>query len=170
MHHSRITFAVLTLMLYVGSGVLAEESGLKLRMQPELIPYSIGRDEPSTLFIDAQRIEGNQEQELNASGSVRLRRRGTAVFSDQIHLNIPDEQLTATGHVRFEKQGDIVTGEALFYDLNYESGTIDKPTYQLPRFGARGKAERLVAENPNLTRIDKATYTTCDVGDDEWLM
>jgi len=170
MHHSRITFAVLTLILYVASGVKAEESGLKLRMQPELIPYTTGRDEPSALFIDAEKIEGNQEQEMNASGSVRLRRRGTAVFSDQIHLNIPDEQITATGHVRFEKEGDIVTGEQLFYDLNYETGNIDKPTYQLTRYGARGKAERLVAENPNLTRIDKATYSTCEVGDDDWLM
>jgi LPS-assembly protein len=170
MHHSRITFAVLSLILYIASGVHAEESGLKLRMQTELIPYSIGRDQPSALFIEAEKIEGNQEQEIDASGSVRLRKRGTAVFSDQIHLNIPDEQVTATGHVRFEKEGDIVTGEQLFYDLNFESGNIDKPTYQLTRYGARGKAERLVAENPNLTRIDKATYTTCDVGDDEWLM
>ena len=170
MHHSRITSAVLSLILYVALDVHAENPGLKLRMQPDLIPYSLGRDEPSTLFIEADKIEGNQEQELDASGNVRVRKRGTAVFSDQVHLNIPEEQVTATGHVRFEKEGDIVTGELLFYDLNYESGNIDKPTYQLTRYGARGKADRLVAENPNLTRIDKATYTTCDVGDDDWLM
>src|SRR3954452_663972 len=96
MHHSRITFAVLTLMLYVGLGGHDEECGLKLRMQPELIPYSIGRDEPSALSIHADKIERSQYQDLRARASVRLRTRRAAIFSDQIHLNIPDEQVTAT--------------------------------------------------------------------------
>src|ERR1700686_3523652 len=111
MHRLRITSAALSLILYIASGVRAEELGLKLRMQPELIPYSLGRDEPTDLFLDAENVEGHQDQELEASGSVRLRKRGAAVFSDQLHLSFPDDQLTATGHVRFEKDGDVITGD-----------------------------------------------------------
>ncbi len=170
MHRSRATFAVLSLILYAGSGVRAEEPGLKLRMQPELIPYSLGRDEPTDLFLDADNVEGHQDRELEAVGSVRLRKRGAAVFSDQLRLSIPDQQLSATGHVRFEKEGDVLTGENLFYDLKNDSGYIDGPEYRLPRYGARGNARRLVAENRDLYRISKATYTTCDVGDDDWFL
>ena len=165
-----IKFAVLSLILSVASGAHAEEPGLKLRMQPELIPYALGRDEPSALFIEAESIEGRMDQDVDAVGSVRLRKRGAAVFSDQLHLSIPDQQVTATGHVRFEKNGDVITGEQLFYDIDNESGTIDKPEYKLLRYGARGKANRLIVENPELTRINEATYTTCDVGDDDWYM
>lgn len=170
MHRSRVTFAVLSLILCVASGVRAEEPGLKLRVQPELIPYSLGRDDPTDLFLDADNVEGHQDQELEAAGSVRLRKRGAAVFSDQLHLSFPDQQFTATGHVRFEKEGDVITGEQLFYDLNNDSGYIDKPEYRLPRYGARGNASRLVAENRDLYKINKATYTNCDVGDDDWFM
>ena len=170
MHRSRVTFAVLSLILYVASGVRAEEPSLKLRMQPELIPYSLGRKEPTDLFLDADSIEGHQDQELEATGSVRLRKRGAAVFSDQLHLSFPDQQLTATGHVRFEKEGDVIIGEQLFYDLNNDSGYIDKPEYRLLRYGARGNASRLVAENRDLYKINKATYTNCDVGDDDWFL
>jgi LPS-assembly protein len=170
MHRPRVTSAVLSLILYVASGVRAEEPGLKLRMQPELIPYSLGRDDPTDLFLDADKVEGHQDQELEAAGSVRLRKRGAAVFSDQLHLSLPDQQLTATGHVRFEKEGDVVTGEQLFYDLNNDSGYIDRPEYRLQRYGARGNASRLVAENRDLYKIRKATYTNCDVGDDDWFM
>jgi LPS-assembly protein len=170
MQRYRFKFAVLSLILIVASAARSEEPGLKLRMQPELIPYALGRDEPTALFIDAETIEGHQNQELDAAGSVRLRKRGAAVFADQLHLSFPDQQLTATGHVRFEKNGDVVTGEQLFYDMDNESGNIENPEYRLLRYGARGKAKRLVAENPDLTRIDKATYTTCDVGDDDWFM
>ena len=170
MHRSRFTFAILSLILYVAGGVRAEEPGLKLRMQPELIPYSEGRDDPTDLFLDADNIEGHQDQELNAVGGVRLRKRGAAVFADKLHLSYPDQQLTATGHVRFEKEGDVVTGEQLFYDLNNDSGYIDRPEYRLARYGARGSASRLVAENRDLYKIDKATYTNCDVGDDDWYL
>ena len=158
------------MILCVASGARAEETGLKLRMQPELIPYSLGRDEPADLFLDADKIEGHQDQELEAAGSVRLRKRGAAVFSDQLHLSFPDRQLTATGHVRFEKAGDVVTGEQLFYDLNNDSGYIDKPEYRLSQYGARGSASRLVAVNRDLYKISKATYTNCDVGDDDWFL
>ncbi|MBI3528602.1 MAG: LPS-assembly protein LptD [Betaproteobacteria bacterium] len=170
MHRLRITSAVLSLILYVAHGAHAEEPGLKLRMQPELIPYVLGRDEPTDLFVDADHVEGHQEQELEAAGSVRLRKRGTAIFSDQLHLSFPDQQFTATGHVRFEKEGDVITGDQLFYDLDNDSGYIDKPAYRLLRYGARGDAGRLVAENRDLYKIDKATYTNCDVGDDDWFM
>jgi len=171
MHCSRVAFAVLSLIfLCVASGARADEPGLKLRMQPELIPYSLGRGEPSDVFIDADSVEGHQDQELEAVGSVRLRKRGAAVFSDQLHFSFPDQQLTATGHVRFEKDGDVVTGEQFFYDLNNDSGYMDEPEYRLSRFGARGSARRLVAVTPNLANIEKGTFTTCDVGDDDWFM
>jgi LPS-assembly protein len=170
MHRSRVTSAVLSLILYVAFGVRAEEPGLKLQMQRELIPYSLGRDEPTDLFLDADSIEGHQDQELEAAGSVRLRKRGAAVFSDQLHLSFPDQELTATGHVRFEKDGDVVTGEQLFYDMDNDSGYVDKPEYRLARYGARGNASRLIAENRDLYKISKTTYTNCDVGDDDWFM
>ena len=170
MHRSGVTSAVLSLILYVASGVHAEEPALKLQMQPGLIPYSLGRDDPTALFLDADNVEGYQDQDLDAVGSVRLRKRGMAVFSDQLHLSFPDRQLTATGHVRFEKEGDIISGEQLFYDLNNDSGYIDRPEYRLARYGARGNASRLIAENRDLYKINKATYTNCDVGDDDWYM
>ena len=169
MHRSRVTSALLSLILYIAFGARAEEPGLKLRMQPELIPYEIGRDEPSDLFVDADYVEGYQDRELEASGSVRLRKRGSAVFSDQLHLS-RDQQLTATGHVRFEKEGAVLTGDQLVYDLNSDTGYVDRPAYKLRRYGARGDATRLVIESRDQFKISQATYTTCDVGDDDWFM
>ncbi len=49
MHRSRVTSAVLSLILYVASDVRAEEPGLKLQMQPSLIPYALGRDDQTDL-------------------------------------------------------------------------------------------------------------------------
>lgn len=170
MHRARLTFAVLALILHVFRGVHAEEPGLKLRLQPELIPYSLGRDDPTDVFLDADSVEGREDEELDATGGVRLRKRGAALFADHLHLTYPEKRVTATGNVRLEREGDVVTSELLFYDLDTDSGYADDAGYFVGRFGTRGTARHLVAEDRDRYRIEKATFTNCEVGNDDWFM
>ncbi len=170
MHRLRVSTAVLALILNVCRGANAEEPGLKLRLQPELIPYSLGRDDQTDVFLDADNIEGQQDQSLDATGSVRLRKRGEAMFADHLHLSIPEQQVTATGNVRLERDGDVITGEQIFYDLTTDSGFMDNSQYRVARFGARGSARRVTAEDRDRYHIDKATFTNCEVGNDDWFM
>ncbi len=58
----------------------------------------------------------------------------------------------------------------MFYKLDSDSGYIEKPTYRFQRIRARGSADRMVMESRTKTRVEKATYTNCDVGDDDWFM
>jgi LPS-assembly protein len=148
----------------------SEELGLKLKLQPELIPYSIGDEEETPLFIEADRVQGHQSRELEAEGAVRLRRRGEAVFADYLRYSFPDESVSARGKVRFERQGNAVEGESLSYSLKDGTGIFEKPTYYLIDVDAHGTAERMVAESRTKFRIEKATYTNCEVGDDDWFL
>jgi LPS-assembly protein len=148
----------------------AQESGLKLKLQPELIPYEEGEDDPRPAFIDADRIQGHQDRELEAQGNVRLRRRGEAVFSEHLYYAFPEQELTATGNVRLERQGDVVTGDKLFYNLQDETGYVEKPDYSFQRYRARGSARRLNMQSRDRFKVEEATYTNCEVGDDDWYM
>jgi LPS-assembly protein len=58
----------------------------------------------------------------------------------------------------------------LFYNLDSESGYFEKPAYRFQQYRARGSADRMVMESPTKVRVDKATYTNCDVGDDDWFL
>ncbi|HEX7812487.1 MAG TPA: LPS-assembly protein LptD [Burkholderiales bacterium] len=149
---------------------MAEEIGLKLKAQPSLIPYESGEGDPVPLFFDADRAQGHIDQELEAEGNVRLRRRGESIFSDYLYYAFPEQELTATGNMRFERHGDVLTGDKLFYDLDSESGFVDNPTYRFPRYRARGSASKLLVESRDLYKVQKATYTNCDVGDDDWFI
>jgi LPS-assembly protein len=148
----------------------SQELGLKLRLQSELIPYSVGDEEDTPLFMEADRVQGHQQRELEAEGAVRLRRRGEAVFADYLRYSFPDESMSARGKVRFERQGNVVEGESLTYSLRDGTGTFDRPTYYLIDLGAHGTAERMVAESRTKYRVEKATYTNCEVGDDDWFL
>lgn len=170
MHRIRITPALPLLICLLASPATAEDIGLKLTPQPSLIPYEDGGDDPVPLFFEADRVQGHLERELEAEGNVQMRRRGEAIFSDYLYYAFPEQELTATGNMRFEHHGDVLTGDKLSYNLQRESGYVDKPTYSFPRYRARGSAGKLIIESRDRYKVEKATYTNCDVGDDDWFI
>ena len=170
MHRLRFVPPIVLLICLLARAAAADEPGLKLRIQPALIPYSEGSDDTTPMFLEGDRLQGHQERELEAQGNVSLRKRGAAVFSDYLYYALPERELTVTGHVRFEKEGDVITGEKLFYNLDSNSGYLERPTYHFQQFRARGSAERMVMESRTRVRVDKATYTNCEVGDDDWFL
>lgn len=170
MHRIRITVALPLLICLLASPATAADIGLKLRSQPSLIPYEDGGDEPTPLFFEADRVQGHLERELEAEGHVQMRRRGEAIFSDYLYYAFPEQELTATGNMRFEHHGDVLTGDKLSYNLQRESGYVDKPTYNFPRYRARGSAGKLIIESRDRYKVEKATYTNCEVGDDDWFI
>jgi LPS-assembly protein len=148
---------------------IAQELGLKL--QRELMPHD-EVDENAAVFVDADRISGRQDIEFEAFGNVRLRRQGEAVSADYIHYDFVDQELTARGDIRFEREGAVVNGQGLRYNLVDSTGEIEQPEYFFinNNVSAHGKAQRLVAESRDRVRVEDATYTNCEVGDEDWYM
>lgn len=170
MPRSRFTPALPLLICLLAAPVTAEDLGLKLKAQTSLIPYQDAGDEPVPLFFTADRVQGHLDRELEAEGNVQMRRRGEAIFSDYLYYAFPEQELTATGNMRFEHHGDVLTGDKLHYNLERETGYVDKPTYSFPRYRARGSAGKLVIESRDRYQVEKATYTNCEVGDDDWFI
>src|SRR5262249_12222957 len=67
-----------------------------------------------------------------------------------------------------ERLGDVVTGDQAYFNLNNDGGYLNAPTYRLRQFHARGQADRLLIQDRDRYRAIRATYTTCDVGNDDW--
>ncbi len=145
--------------------------GLKLRLQQSLLPpVAAGPEDDLPIFIEADRIQGTQGLDLEADGNVVLRRRGEALFTDQLRYSFRTNDVTAIGNVRLDRLGDIVTGNQAMFNLKTESGYIDKPTYRFRQFHARGQAEKLILKDRDDYVAINATYTNCDLGRDDWYM
>lgn len=144
---------------------------LPLKLQPQLLPPAApGAVEQLPIFLEADRIEGHQDRELEAIGSVVVRRRGQVLYADRLKYLVPENAVLASGHVRVDRLGDIVTGDEIYYDLDDSSGRIEHPTYRFRQFGARGQARRLLILDRDTYRAERATYTNCEVGDDDWYL
>jgi LPS-assembly protein len=144
---------------------------LPLRMQETLLPpVAPTSTDELPIFIEADRIEGVQGKRLEAIGNVVIRRRGQVLTTDKLSYSIPENAVTATGHVRVDRLGDVVTGDRAHYDLDTSAGFVDNPTYHFRQFGARGRANRLLIEDRDVYHAERATYTNCAVGEDDWFL
>jgi LPS-assembly protein len=172
------------------AALLPAGGGLGLKLQPELLPVvPADFEEDVPIFVEADRIEGVQDQRLDAIGDVVVRRRGQQLQSERLTYSLTENAVTASGNVRFRRMGDVLTGDYAYYDLDEEAGVIDNTTYRFTRVPtpsasttrlpgqsdsaagmtqARGTATRLTVRDRDRYRAQRATYTNCDVGDDDW--
>ena len=167
----------------------AAQEGLQLKPQRALGLTPPTDSEKLPVFLEADRLRGVGEKELEAEGNVKLRRGGQSVFADWMRYEQPSEQVRAAGNVRLEQGGDIVEGEKLQYNLGTDRGFMEKPRYTLtadpqaatattkpPAKGrftdadARGRAERLLFQGPKRYSAEQAEYTTCEPGKDDWFI
>lgn len=162
------------------------EQGLKLKPQSGLLQIPADNQDVVPLFMEADRIQGTQDKEVEAFGSARLRKRGQAFHADWMRHDTSSDVLTAKGNVHIEQGREIIEGSALRYEMSTERGYMDQPSYMLinipetapngagnARFGptdGRGTAERLLFEGPGQYRAETASYTTCEPGNDAWYL
>jgi LPS-assembly protein len=153
-------------------GLKPGAGGLRLKLQPSLIRIPPDNKDTVPLFIDADRVQGHQDLEIEAEGTVRLRRRGQAIHADWLRYDKPEDEVNAQGNVRLEQRGDVLEGTALKYKLDTERGALDKPKYQVQVSATRGRgeADQLLFEGQNKYRVLGASYTSCDVGADDWFV
>ncbi len=179
---SRVTLAVLLTL----PALAMAQQGLQLRPQRSILDIGPGAPDDTPVYIEADRIQGHSEKDVEAQGNVRLRKRGQAFFADWMRHEQRENELTAIGNVRIEQGADVILGARLRYNLDTERGFMENANYSvspkaasnIPGLGGprstfndgRGAAERLFFEGPGQIRAQDASYTTCTPGNDDWLV
>lgn len=133
--------------------------------------------------VEADRLQGTQDKEIEAFGNAKLRKAGQSFEADWMRHDTATDVLTAKGGVRIEQDREILEGTSLRYELGTDLGAMELPRYRLmsvpvkdpakARFGesdGRGTAERLLFEGPGKYRVETASYTTCAPGNDSWFI
>ena len=176
---TRLSLAVICALPVAAGG----QQGLTLKSQPALlvIPQSVREEVP--LFFEADRLQGRQDQDTEAEGNVWFRKRGQAVYTDWLRYDKPAGELAAQGNVRMELAADVVEGARLRYNLESNRGFMENPRFTLHKTSepggpralfretdARGTAERILFEGPGQYRAERAEYTSCGPGNDDWYL
>jgi LPS-assembly protein len=149
--------------------------GLRLRLEKQLRMAPTRPERDSAKFLEADRIQGEQDRNIVATGNVTLRQRGATIRADRVDYFADDQTAIATGHVILDRDGDTASGPKLVYHLDNDTGEMDAPQFFFPkkddrRISMRGHASRATLEPEQKNRLYRAEYTSCPAPRDDWFI
>ncbi len=152
-----------------------DPEGLRLRIEKQLRMAPERPERDGAKFLEADHVEGDQNNKLTATGNVVLRQRGATVRADRVDYYSEEQKAIAVGNVKIDRDGDTATGPRLEYHMDTDTGTMDQPILNLAkkperRTASRGQAENAILEPERKTRLFHAEYTSCPVPRDDWFM
>ncbi len=159
----------LTLLCAFTPAVHAEDAVLPLNPDRTFLNAPANSD-AAPIFISAQRLEGTQDNQIEASGEVELRHGERAIFADHLLYLQDSQELLAEGAVRVEMEGVVMTGPQLKLNLDTNIGDMAQPQFQFAANNARASADFLHMQDKQNFTLRHATYTTCPAGNDDWLL
>lgn len=180
-----LALALVLLALAPVGARAADELSPRLKLSPAPMGLKAPRGAALPLFLSADRVVGDLENVV-ASGRVELRRLGLRVGADHLTYSARDDALEASGDVEFETDSARLRGDRLSYQPARQTGRFDNIDYRiLPAtgtagqalrpagqlaLGAHGGASTMVLESENQYRLEDATFSTCEPGDDSWFL
>jgi LPS-assembly protein len=121
--------------------------------------------------IRAQELRSAQGSFSEFAGNVEMHRGDQSLTADQLRYDEATGQADATGNVTLKDSARSYyqTQET---QLNLESriGYAGPSTFRLKNDSARGDAQHIDFEGPDLTVLKRARYTTCAPGQDDWFL
>ena len=123
-----------------------------------------------TTIIEADQVIGKKDAQMEAQGNVEVQQGDQKIFADHVLYQQDSADVTADGNVRIEQPGEKVTGPLLKINMDSGVGSMSQPEFQLTNNYARGSAEEMRKTGPLYYEFDKASYTTCPAGQDDWLL
>jgi len=121
--------------------------------------------------VDAETFQNIGDLEFSARGRVELRRDDASLFADHLRFNREFGRLEADGGVRLSSGADRFYGPRLQYDTQNDTGVFEEPTYLLQRERTvRGGAEKLTFLGRARYLLSKATFTSCQPGQEDWVL
>ncbi len=162
-------FVTLCLLVVLPSLGHAEDEPLPLKLDRTFKRLSATEERP-VAFISAQRVEAKQGGQLEANGNVELRQDNQVISADYLRYDQDSKNVVAEGNVTIDQSGSFVRGPTLKLNLDTNLGVMTQPEYQFSENHSRGSATTVNIEGKKNYTFEHATYTTCPIGNDDWLM
>ena len=142
--------------------------------------FSYGEERLSegTLLIEGDSLENILDRKLKASGNAILSKDGKTINADLIEYDQVSDELYAIGNVKVEGGGSKLTGSSLELSVKENVGVIPNASFSsglenpsdIFNNTLRGRAKVLFLEGEDKKRLQGASITTCEAGQDDWFI
>ena len=124
----------------------------------------------TTAFFSADQIDSKHGEKLVARGNAQLRQEGQIVSSDILTYDEVSKDFVAEGNVQIEQDDTTVVGPRLQMNMDTNTGDMQQPQFTFAETGGRGTAENAHIASRKEYEFEGATYTTCPIDNDDWLL
>ena len=167
--HFRFLPLFLSALSMLAQPAQAQETSAKPASTTSKKPVTVNKSESATQ-ITADTLESKQGKVVEAKGDAEIRKDDQLIRADQLKYNQDTEEVFADGAVRIENKGASVAGPSLKMNMKENVGVMVQPAFSLTEGGVRGNAETMRIEGKNVYSFQKASYTSCPIGNDDWLL
>ncbi|HWV62550.1 MAG TPA: LPS assembly protein LptD, partial [Oxalicibacterium sp.] len=127
-------------------------------------------DDEAPTNVSAEQMTGRPDREVVLERDVEITRGETTVNSDHATYWIEEDEVEASGNVRMTRFGDRYTGDKMRLKMDTGEGYVENPTYHMKANNAHGTADRLDFESQERARVSSGTYSTCEGPNPDWYL
>jgi LPS-assembly protein len=118
------------------------------------------------ITIDAQSLDYDQKGDiLSATGDVLIRRGDTTLQADRVEFNRRTSEARAIGDAVLTSPEAQITADAIFLDINNETGELQCAQINADRLGYSLSGDRIEKGLGQRYRIENGRFTTCNCED-----
>ncbi|HEX5362661.1 MAG TPA: LPS-assembly protein LptD [Gallionella sp.] len=165
----RLKPVVLSLLCAFAQDAAANADLLALRMDKTFMAMK-EPEQQTPSFLEADRLVGKQDDQVEATGNAVLRKRGQSISADRLLYFQNTSDLDAQGSVVVDQGGNTMSGPHLKLNLDTDIGVMEQPVFYLIENDGRGSADVMHFQDKLHYQLDNATYTTCPADNEDWLL
>ncbi len=127
-------------------------------------------EERGAVFLRADRLEGEAQKRIEASGSVELRTRRETVLADWLQYDIESDEIWGKGNVTLRKGLDWISGPEVKFQRGREIGYFESPKFYISENASHGSAKEIRFAGPDNYEGTDAQYTSCVAPNNDWYL
>ena len=138
------------------------------KTKPILSSDTFAADGKTHLEADSVVVE---ESDISTfTGNVVIQQAERRVESDQAEYHKQKEEVWANGNVNFITPEVQIKSDTAHINLETNTSQLSNTEFQSLTSQGRGEAKSIEIKDSSMTHLNKATYTTCDPGNADWLL
>ena len=166
----KLIFISTATLLSFSSMAMAEFDGEQCRSQSNDFLPAVEASDDSVVDVQADSVQLVDKGTSVFTGDVEVMRAGQELKSDRATYNRESGNVTANGNVQIRDSKMILNSDQAEWSLVEDEGRLLDAKYRLNESNARGEASHVYRQGTERTDLKGATYTTCNEGDNAWIL
>jgi LPS-assembly protein len=116
----------------------------------------------------ALKVSSPDKVHYTLEGEAQIKQLDLLLHADKLSYDGETTDYAAEGHVTYQDRGLLLSANTAKGNADLDQCTLDNVRYQLLDARGNGVATVAIMDDPDHARLKNATYSTCDIGNQQW--